>query len=177
MYDKVVTKGIIVGIRNIDYGDRILSVVTRELGLVQVYAKSVRPIRSKLRFHTQLFSHSDIELVQGKVGWRLVGASHQYHASLPRDIIPEYAHICRTILTHVHEAESRPELYDVMCNAYRMAIVYGKGDVSLIAEAQIMSILGYWPGEGTLPRWEPLAIKERKRISKTLHMLWPRVHE
>ncbi len=52
----------------------MLSVFTRELGLVSVYGRSIREARSKLRYHAQELSFARFTLVQGVEYWRLIGA-------------------------------------------------------------------------------------------------------
>ena len=55
-------------------GSNIISLFTRELGLLNATAQSVREERSKLRYDLQDFCYSDISLVRGKEFWRLTHA-------------------------------------------------------------------------------------------------------
>jgi recombinational DNA repair protein (RecF pathway) len=54
---------------------RLLSIFTRELGLIMASAQGVRLSVSKLRYHTQDFSYGTFSFVKGKEIWRLTGAS------------------------------------------------------------------------------------------------------
>lgn len=59
----------------VPWGDAnaLLSLFTRELGLVKAQAKSVRELRSKMRFHTQELAAPDVCLIRGREFFRLVG--------------------------------------------------------------------------------------------------------
>lgn len=52
-------------------------IFTRELGLIPAHVQGVRAGHSKLRFGLQDFSHSNISLVHGKSGWKVVNAIPQ----------------------------------------------------------------------------------------------------
>lgn len=56
-------------------GERGLSVslLSRDLGFIWVYAEGVRTSTSKMRAHLTRYSHVSVSLVRGRVGWRLVG--------------------------------------------------------------------------------------------------------
>lgn len=61
------TKGFIL--KKIDRGeaDQLLTVYTKDFGKVEILAKAVRKISSKLRAGAEIFYFSDIEFIQGKV--------------------------------------------------------------------------------------------------------------
>ncbi len=52
--------------------DRVFVLITKELGKVYGYAKSVRKLESRHRFGLQPFSQSEVSLVRGKGGMRIV---------------------------------------------------------------------------------------------------------
>lgn len=52
-------------------------IFTRELGLIPAHVQGVRKNHSRLRFGLQDFSHSNISLVHGKNGWKVVNAVPQ----------------------------------------------------------------------------------------------------
>jgi recombinational DNA repair protein (RecF pathway) len=54
--------------------DRTVVLFTREVGLVHGRAVSVRRENSKLRYGLQDFSRLTVSLVQGRHGWRIIGA-------------------------------------------------------------------------------------------------------
>jgi DNA repair protein RecO len=69
------TEGIVLGSAPRGEGSRNLALFTEELGLVYAAARSVRETRSKLRFHLQDYSLTDLSLVRGREVWRLTNAA------------------------------------------------------------------------------------------------------
>lgn len=69
------TKAIIIGCENQKEANRWVTLVTDELGVIRATAQSVRVLRSKQRYGLQLFAFSEVSLVLGKAGWRVVGVS------------------------------------------------------------------------------------------------------
>lgn len=60
------TDGLILKIRHTGESDRIVSVLTREHGVVSAFAKGARRPKSRLNSGTQSFSYSDLTFVQGR---------------------------------------------------------------------------------------------------------------
>ncbi len=70
------TQGFILSSRNIGEANKLLSIYTRELGLVKATAQGIRRAESKLRFSLQDFSHASIDFVHGKDIWRVTSATN-----------------------------------------------------------------------------------------------------
>lgn len=68
------TEALVLSAKATGEGDRVLHCYTRELGLVSAHAKSVRELRSRLRYALQTFAHAEIDLVEGRRGWKLTSA-------------------------------------------------------------------------------------------------------
>ena len=60
------TKGFILKKKNRGEADQILTIYTKDFGRLEVLAKSIRKIASKLRSGAEIFCLSEIEFVQGK---------------------------------------------------------------------------------------------------------------
>lgn len=71
------TKGLVVNSWAYKDASRRLVLYTKKLGRILVRAQAVRKLTSKLGPAVQPFSESQVELVYGQSGWRLVGASPQ----------------------------------------------------------------------------------------------------
>ncbi|MEX0934008.1 MAG: recombination protein O N-terminal domain-containing protein [Candidatus Paceibacterota bacterium] len=71
------TKGIVIDEHERSEANKALYLLTHEFGLVLATAQSVRALKSKLRYALQVFSYSDIDLVKGKSGWRVVNAHYK----------------------------------------------------------------------------------------------------
>src|SRR3989344_2568587 len=74
MYRIYSTEGLILRSRDVGEASKVLSLFTKELGLIHARAQGVREGRSKLRYHLQDFSLASFDLVRGKNGWRVTGA-------------------------------------------------------------------------------------------------------
>ncbi len=70
------THGFILNSRNTGEANKMLTVYTREMGLVRVACQGVRLAKSKLRFALQDFSYTKIDLVRGKELWRVTSATN-----------------------------------------------------------------------------------------------------
>ncbi len=64
--------------------NKMLSIYTREMGLVKAVAQGIRLHKSKLRFTLQDFSYVNVDLVRGKELWRVTSAKHITSFSLAR---------------------------------------------------------------------------------------------
>lgn len=69
------TKGFIIKSKNIGEANKILTIYTRELGLVRAVAQGIRLGKSKSRFALQDFSYATIDLVKGRDIWRIGSAT------------------------------------------------------------------------------------------------------
>jgi DNA repair protein RecO len=74
MYHIYHTHGLVIASRDSGEANRVLTLYTKEMGLVRVLAQGIRLNKSKLKFSLQLFSYAHIDLVRGKDFWRLTSA-------------------------------------------------------------------------------------------------------
>ena len=70
------THGFILSSRNMGEANKMLTIYTREMGLVRAIAQGIRLNKSKLRFTLQDFSYVNVDLVRGKELWRVTSARH-----------------------------------------------------------------------------------------------------
>src|SRR3989344_307001 len=153
------TNGIVLASRQQGEANKILSIFTRDIGLIEVTSQSLRSLTSKLRFHTQLFSHSNFTCVRSKKSWRLVGAesisdfivssiSSEHNAfSLQERTL--FARISNVIRAYIHGEEPNLELYswliEIMyfCNANLSLNKEDKSLLEILSIAKILFLLGY----------------------------------
>jgi len=69
------TKGFVIKSKNIGEANKMLTIYTRELGLVRAVAQGIRLGKSKSRFALQDFSYATIDLVKGRDVWRVGSAT------------------------------------------------------------------------------------------------------
>ena len=70
------TNGFILSSTNKGEANKMLTIYTREMGLVRAMVQGIRLHKSKLRFALQDLSHSNIDLVRGKDIWRVTSAKN-----------------------------------------------------------------------------------------------------
>ncbi len=70
------THGFILSSRNKGEANKMITIYTREMGLVHAAAQGIRLNKSKLRFALQDFSYVKLDLVRGKEIWRVTSAKH-----------------------------------------------------------------------------------------------------
>jgi len=74
MIEEYKTEGFVFRKENKMEADRIFSVFTKDFGRIEIFAKAIRKINSKLRSGIEIFSLSEIEFVQGKMRKTLIDA-------------------------------------------------------------------------------------------------------
>ncbi len=70
------TNSFILSSRNKGEANKMLTLYTREMGLVRAVVQGIRLGKSKLRFALQDFSYANIDLVRGKEMWRVTSATN-----------------------------------------------------------------------------------------------------
>ena len=68
------TRGIVIETFNIKEANKTYWIFTRDLGMVVASAQGVRLAASKLKSSLQPLSITDVSLVRGRAGWRVVNA-------------------------------------------------------------------------------------------------------
>jgi DNA repair protein RecO (recombination protein O) len=78
------TNGFILSSKNNGEANKILTIYTRELGLIKAVAQGIRLNKSKLRFSLQDLSYAKIDLVKGKEIWRVTSATNLNYFSFAK---------------------------------------------------------------------------------------------
>ena len=109
------TSGFVIESRPYGEAGKMLSLFTRELGMVNASAAGIRLGQSKLRYHTQDFSLSEFSLVRGRDLWCLVGAERivlNYHHD------PFFIRILAVLRRLIHGEEKNEALFEAVMAAY-----------------------------------------------------------
>ena len=145
------TEAIVLESRPFGEGDRLLHLYTRELGLVMAHAKSLREMRSRLRYTLTTFAHAEVDLIHGKHGWKLISArpvdslASIWRQKEKRSIIAQHAQLLRRLI----QGEERHEaLFDDTLSALAF-LREGEGietlrSAELLFVVRLLSRLGYW---------------------------------
>ncbi len=113
------TSGFIIDARAYGEAGKVFTIFTRDFGLITVTAQGIRFEKSKLRYHTEIYTFGSFSLVRGKEFWRLTNAdttdlkiddnfSKEYY-----EIIVKFALLLRRLL---HGEERHTELFDCILN-------------------------------------------------------------
>ena len=166
------SEGIILNSYDQGETDKVVTVFTKEYGMLRLFARGTRRASSKLNKFLNIFSYGRFGFVSGKDSWLLIDAEDLGHFDkvfADQDKMKSFGKITR-FLERFHKGEMRdPEVYDLILNS---ADFLGGCDKKLLADfelqfyAKILAILGYIdPGELNLETSGlPLEASARKVI-------------
>jgi len=115
MYQIYHTQGIVLSSKNIGEANKMLTVFTREMGLIRGIVQGVRLNKSKLRFALQDFSYADVDFVRGKDIWRITSATPITSFPMARtskDSITLISHVCSLLERLCGEGEVDERIFD-----------------------------------------------------------------
>lgn len=144
MYSIYTTPALILDSKPHGDNDTILTILTKEFGLLRAVANGLRKEASKLRFSLQIFSVSDISLVKGKSMWRVTNAKHVDSLVGDNNVVLEKVKL--TILRLVH-GEEVGDLYNIITNGLNVETADKEG-LERILVLRILNELGYIEGKG-----------------------------
>lgn len=151
MYQKIVTEGIVLGRRAVGESNVIAALLTRELGLLKVSARSARAERSKLRYGLELLTVGEFCLLQGRSEWRITGVEKVSRALLHTGPLRRRSQgrVSRLLLRLVQGVEPSAALYESVAEGFRSL---SRVEDDAVADAiecvlvlRILSNLGYLP--------------------------------
>ena len=147
MYEKYQTDALVLGSRNTNEADKLLSLYTYDFGLVRAKASAVRSESSRMRYALQNFSRARVMLVRGARGWRAVGAVPilGVHAA-DRNSLAAFARIAQLSLRLLGGEEKNEYLFGVLGEAHATLTASGCASwstIELISVARILYALGY----------------------------------
>ncbi|MBI2049098.1 MAG: recombination protein O N-terminal domain-containing protein [Parcubacteria group bacterium] len=163
MYRIYSTEGLILGSFATGEASKILSLFTKDFGLLSARAQGVRKGHSKLKCHLQDFSLASFDLVRGKNGWRVTSAQDALHlvpfpvgsretGNRPQDVVVRVS----SLLTRLLRGEEKDaELYLDVVSSFRAlqnAAVENTSvkDFEALLLMRILHRLGYWGDDALL---------------------------
>lgn len=63
---QICTEGVVLKVRDVDEADRVLTILTRDRGVITAFANGAKRLKSKLMAATQTFTYSGFQLYKGK---------------------------------------------------------------------------------------------------------------
>lgn len=154
MYHVYSTQGIVLGRVISGEANSFLWIFTRDLGLVGATAQGVRLNKSKLRYGLQMYSHSEVSLVRGKGGWRVVSARpmvnvYQELREKGAASLSLFLNVMTLLRRMVQGQESDEELYNVLMYMIEFLRSTPAKEISKRHEElfvyAILTLLGYVP--------------------------------
>lgn len=143
------TDGFVISSQNRGDSDRLYFIFTKDLGLIRAVAAGVRKLESKLRYSLQDFAYSNISLVLGKTGWRIVNS---HYIENPARVFTNSIKVksLRLLKKVCPEDEANQDLWLEIVSAFDF--IDSNKDVDrksleALLVLKILSKLGYWGEE------------------------------
>ena len=148
------TDAVVIDIEDVGEASRRISLLTRDLGLIHAHAQGIRLLKSKLRFHLQLYRSVSVSLLMGREMWRIIGAMDSKPVACPF-----FPRIARMLLRLITGEEAAPKLFDIIRSPL----------VETEMTARLLGQLGYLDVE-SLPHDELMLAKELRRALAASHL-------
>ncbi len=174
------TPGFILDSKPYGEAGKVLSIFTRDFGLVTATAQGIRLEKSKLRYFSQDRSFGTFSLVRGKEFWRLTSAG----SSGPQSSEALLARLALLLRRLVQGEEAHPELFDCLAVLRDFCT---KNDalnddmldaLESLTVFRILGLLGYVGNDAELAPFmagpeiavDTLAEASKKRVSMNKHI-------
>lgn len=147
MYNKYYTDALVLASRERGEADRILTIYTKDFGLVRARATGVRSETSRMRYALQHYARVAVSLIRGKQGWRLAGASLERAAGSTENT-KIFARISTLTERLVQGEEANPLLFSVLSDAHEALMAPQNSSdaatsVEILCVARVLHALGY----------------------------------
>ena len=146
---QIKTDGLIVQERSLSENDRLVTILTRDSGVITAFVKGAKNIKSKNFSGTQLFCYSDFLIYKGRNKYIINEACRKaYFWNLTSDIekLALAQYFCELVGKAVHE-EPADDILKLTLNSlyYLSHDTYEKNAIKAVFELRLLSILGYMP--------------------------------
>ena len=145
------TKGLVLKARPIGENDKILRVLTAEMGMIEVAARRAKSTKSPLTAASQLMTYSEFCLYKGKQSYYIVDAAELLHPfyELRRDVekLALAGYFCELADTLSPSAETAPEFLRFLLNTLSL-LEEGRlpnEQLKAIFELRTLSLGGFLP--------------------------------
>lgn len=134
---------------------KVLILLTEDLGVISVTAQGTRKIESKLRQSIQDFCLTDVALVYGKGGWRLINAAieENYFHQLDTEIIQTVSKVFSLIQRMIPEEEINKNIFNYvleMLDLLKNQKDFSLSSIEIATVIKVMNELGYVADESGL---------------------------
>ena len=172
----VTLEGIVIKRRNFGEADRIITVLTKKRGKIQVKAMGVRRIISRRSPHIELLNRSFLSLHQGKTMPILTEAQTiEDHGQIKEDLtkVGFAYHLCELIDGLCADNQEHEEVFDLFSQT--LVQLNKENDIAPIIhdfEIKLLSHLGFFPAGRVQPHFDTTefieGILEKKLKTRSL---------
>ncbi|OGF66916.1 DNA repair protein RecO [Candidatus Giovannonibacteria bacterium RIFCSPLOWO2_02_FULL_43_11b] len=128
------TEGIILNSQDQGEADKVLTIYTKEFGMMRLFARGTRRASSKLNKFLNLFTYGKFGFVSGKDSWHLIDAEDLGH--FDKIFEPEFGRVSNFIKRFSPGEGKEPKLWEAFQDFTR------SGD-ELLFYAKALAVLGY----------------------------------
>lgn len=171
------TEAIVLGGELRGEANKYVYLLTRDFGFISAHVQSVRELKSKLRYSLQDFSHSHVDLVQGRSGWRVTSTIEiqnlaRFHGNDGKIYhMPIVRRVCDLLKRLLRGEEKNELLFEDVRKGF---ILFFSGGLSLedaqaaevVLVMRILNHLGYWGEDATLSPFLAGDIEDMRQISQ-----------
>lgn len=152
MRHKYPTEAVVLARTPLGEANALVTLLTRDLGLVRARAQGVRRPGARLAASLTTFAKSEVTLVRGAEGWRVTGAqlSKHWFFELPRGARARAARITGFILRLIPAEASDREpfvIFEDMLTAFRSEPESLHEAIEYCALLRLLAVLGLDAGE------------------------------
>lgn len=144
------TDGLIIREQHIGENDRLITILTREKGVVRAFASGARGIKSKLASATQLLCYANLSLFRSKDTYRVNEAQalevfFKLRGDIEKLSLAQY--FCELAGCLAPEEDTAEDYLRLMLNALQFVSdgAYPTGQVKSIVELRMLTLAGYMP--------------------------------
>ena len=143
------TEGIILNSLDQGEADKVITVYTREFGMLRLFARGTRRSSSKLNKFLNIYSYGRFGFVSGKDSWHLIDAEDIRHFDSVlgnRERLESFGRVARFIERFHHGEMKDPEIFGLIENAiHYLRDIPGEilPEFELVFLSKALAIFGY----------------------------------
>ena len=144
------TEGLVIKEMKIGESDRLVTLFTREHGIIKAFASGAKNIKSKKAAATSMLTYSSFTILRKKDTYRIYEAvpiSNFFAIGMPIEVLTISQYFCELALVFGEEGTPNPELLRLILNSLHFLVKEKKNVYLLkaITELRTVSICGYSP--------------------------------
>lgn len=147
---RINTKGLVISEQTVSESDKLITIITQNIGIIRAFVKSARNIKNKNSIATQLLSYSDFSIYKGKDKYivneaEVIELFFELRSDIEKLTLAQY--FCEVAITVGSREEKCSELLRLILNSlyYLVKEAIPKQRLKSIVEMRAISISGFMP--------------------------------